>query len=105
MRRALLLPLAVLALSGCFGRGAPPPRLVPVPTNCVTGDIPDEPPQVQAELTGDSGADIGIIAGSAIMLRAWGRALHGMLTACAATPASTTPLSAPAPESNTVSDG
>lgn len=58
--------------------------LVPVPTSCVHGDLPDEPPLVGPELTGDSGHDIGVIAGSALALRAWGVAERGMLVACQA---------------------
>jgi hypothetical protein len=71
-------------LSACAGREHPEPILVPVPTPCVTGDLPDEPAMVSGELTGDSGRDIGIIAGSAIELRAWGRALYGIANSCRA---------------------
>lgn len=95
MKRLLLVLPAALALSACLGRGAPPPRLIPVPTHCIDGDLPAEPRHVESELTGDSGVDIGIIAGSAIELRAWGQALWGMANSCRATPASTAPLSAP----------
>lgn len=83
--RKLALVAVLGLLTGCFGRSTPPqPIMVPVPTPCVTGDIPDEPPRVNGELTGDSGVDIGIIAGSAIQLRAWGQALRGMVEACRA---------------------
>jgi hypothetical protein len=83
MKPVMLLPMAVLlTASVCGTRERPEPVLIPTTVYCVTGDIPDEPPRVQDELTGDSGVDIGIIAGSAISLRAWGRALKGMLEAC-----------------------
>jgi hypothetical protein len=73
----------ILALTACSGRTpAPQPILVPTPVHCVTGDIPDEPPRISESLTGDSGVDIGLIAGSAIELRAWGQALRGMVEAC-----------------------
>jgi hypothetical protein len=80
-----LLPLALLAAACAAAPRQPPaPVLVPVPTLCVTGDLPDEPARVSAELTGDSGVDLGIIAGSAIELRAWGRALLGIVNGCRA---------------------
>jgi hypothetical protein len=84
--RLLTLPLfaVLLTASVCGTRQTPAPILVPTPVHCVTGDIPDEPPRVTGDLTGDSGVDIGIIAGSAISLRAWGQALRGMLEACRA---------------------
>lgn len=91
----MILPMgALLTASVCGARERPLPIMIPVPTPCVTGDIPDEPPRVQPELTGDSGLDIGIISGSAIQLRAWGQALRGMLEACRAP----TPTPAPAPQ-------
>lgn len=88
---------AGLALAGgCATRPPPPPILVPVPVPCVTGDLPDEPRRIQSELSGDSGVDIGIIAGSAIELRAWGQALRLMLNACrAAAPRVVSPPPAP----------
>jgi hypothetical protein len=72
----------LLANNGsCFGGGnRPAPTPVPVP--CVTGDVPDEPPMIRDTLTGDSGRDIGLIAASALELRAWGRALLGIVEAC-----------------------
>lgn len=97
MSRSIMFRFGVCAsvfmLAGCFGAGehlAPPP--IPVATNCVTGQIPQEPRHVQNELTGDSGLDLGIVGGSAIELRAWGQALYGMLVACQPTPASVAPL-------------
>lgn len=77
--RLIILTAAVL-LVGCAHRE--PPTLIPVATSCVTGDLPAEPPKVSGELTGDAGRDAGIIAGSALELRAWGRALYNMLLAC-----------------------
>lgn len=70
------------ALAACSHAQPPQPVLIPTPVSCVTGDIPDEPPRISDQLTGDSGVDIGLIAGSAIQLRAWGQALRGMLEAC-----------------------
>lgn len=85
MKPIILLPMAVLlTASVCGTRESPQPILVPTPVHCVTGDIPDEPERVAGQLTGDSGVDIGIIAGSAIQLRAWGQALRGMLEGCRA---------------------
>lgn len=87
MRKLILLPMAVLlTASVCGTRERPQPIMVPVVSPCVTGDIPDEPPRIRGELTGDSGVDIGLIAGSAIALRAWGVALRGMLEACRSSP-------------------
>lgn len=71
---------ALLLLAACAHRE--PPTLIPVPVSCVTGDLPAEPPKVSGELTGDAGRDAGIIAGSALQLRAWGRTLYQMLEAC-----------------------
>lgn len=73
-------------LPACASHPIPPPQLIPVATPCVRGsDIPAEPGHVQDQLTGDSGHDIGVIAGSAIELRSWGLAMRGMLVACADT--------------------
>lgn len=80
-----VLPLALLLAACTTAPVSPPaPALVPVPTPCVTGDLPDEPAKVSDQLSGDSGLDIGIIAGSAIELRAWGRALLAIVSACRA---------------------
>lgn len=79
MRTVAILPIFAI-LAACAGRERV--VLVPTPVPCVQGDIPDEPRRVREGLTGDSGVDIGIIAGSAIELRAWGRSLRGMLEAC-----------------------
>ena len=88
--------LGLALTSGCMVPQAPTPILVPTPVYCVTGSLPAEPPRVQHELTGDSGLDIGKIAGSAIALRAWGQALRGMLDACRApAPPAVSPPPAP----------
>lgn len=89
--------LLALLLAGCSALRAPAPVMIPVPTPCVTGDLPDEPRRIQGELTGNSGLDIGIIAGSAIELRAWGQAMLGMLRACQAPPGSVATIR-PVPE-------
>jgi hypothetical protein len=86
-RGAVRVALAILtaaSLAAC----AAGPRVIerPTPVPCVTGDVPDEPRHVQGDLTGDSGRDIGIIAASALELRAWGRSLLGIVEACRANP-------------------
>lgn len=74
--------LFVLLLPSCAGRERPEPVMIPVQTPCVTGELPAEPPLVTPQLTGNSGRDIGIIAGSAIELRVWGRVLYTLLSTC-----------------------
>lgn len=78
--KSLSFALVALSLTACAGQ----PRVIerPTPIACVTGDVPDEPPLVGPSLSGDSGTDIGIIAASAIEVRAWGRALLGIVNAC-----------------------
>lgn len=97
-KAARLVAYVGLALtSACASHPAPPPVLIPVATPCVRGsDIPAEPAHVQDQLTGDSGHDIGVIAGSAIELRAWGLSMRGMLIACA----DTQPIAQTTPQSN-----
>jgi hypothetical protein len=41
-----------------------------------------EPPKVRDQLTGHADKDAGILAGSAIRLRAWGQALNHILEGC-----------------------
>lgn len=67
-----------LALSAC----APHPRYIS--TYCLSHDqqLPAEPPKVHDKLTGQADKDIGIIAGSAIRLRAWGEGLQDILEHC-----------------------
>lgn len=86
MKRMIALASLAAVLSGCGVRilPRPAPVLVPVTTPCVTGELPAEPAKVSGQLTGDSGLDLGIIAGSAIELRAWGVALRNILNACRA---------------------
>lgn len=91
MTKQALTALILALTASCAGIQRPEPLLVPVPTNCVTGQLPAEPERVQGQLTGDSGVDIAIIAGSAISLRAWGVALRGLLVACQGTQPPITP--------------
>ena len=51
---------------------------------CLAHDqqIPAEPPKVKDQLTGDASKDVGILAGSAIRLRAWGEGLQTILEGC-----------------------
>jgi hypothetical protein len=53
---------------------------------CISHDtqLPSEPPKVHSQLTGHADSDIGIIAGSAIRLRAWGEGLQTILEGCRA---------------------
>ncbi len=80
MKRAVIA--LGLLLAGC----ASGPRVVsvPVPTPCFSGAIPAEPEQVGGRLTGNAERDIGVVAGSALRLRLWGRELRAALTACQA---------------------
>ncbi len=70
--------LAIL-LSGCQTT-----RYVTVP--CVAKDqqLPAEPPKVASELTGQADADLRVVAGSALRLRAWGTGLRDVLEGCRA---------------------
>ena len=53
---------------------------VPVPHACVDpAQVPTEPPQVGSQLTGDAVHDLGIVAPSALELRAYGRALRALI--------------------------
>ena len=81
------LILAALVLAGCT---TPEPGIevrtveVPTPVPCLPAEsIPAEPETVGARLTGNPALDLPIVAASALPLRAWGRTLHGALTACA----------------------
>ena len=52
----------------------------PVPVPCVdASQVPAEPPQVRSQLTGDAVHDLGIVAPSALQLRAWGRSLRALI--------------------------
>jgi hypothetical protein len=70
--------LTALALTACA------PHVRYVSTYCLTHDqqLPAEPPKVHSQLTGHADSDIGIIAGSAIRLRAWGTGLQTILEGC-----------------------
>lgn len=86
----LLVPALFLSLSAC-NTTQPGVRIeqveVAVPQPCLPASkIPAEPPTVADQLTGNAAADLPIIAASALGLRAWGRVMHGALTACADTP-------------------
>jgi hypothetical protein len=74
MKRLTLIVLAI-ALAGCQTT-----RTVIVP--CVKGELPAEPPKVADKLTGNAERDIGIVAGSALRLRAYGGELRSLLEAC-----------------------
>jgi hypothetical protein len=80
---AARLPLALsatIALCGCAT--TQPVRYVSV--YCVPSgtQLPAEPPKVHDQLTGHADKDAGILAGSAIRLRAWGQALNHILEGC-----------------------
>lgn len=75
-----ILVLALL-LAGCASSGPKVVR-VPVPVTCVQGEIPPEPPTVADRLDGNAEHDIGIIAASALRLRAWGRELSAIVKGC-----------------------
>ncbi len=77
-RLNLLSLAACLALAGC----AATPRTIIVP--CIAKDqaLPAEPPKIAERLTGRADEDLPIIAGSAVRLRAWGRALNGIVESC-----------------------
>jgi hypothetical protein len=73
-----ILAATALALTACA------PHVRYVSTYCLTHDqqLPAEPPKVHSQLTGHADSDIGIIAGSAIRLRAWGEGLQTILEGC-----------------------
>lgn len=53
---------------------------VPTPVPCVdAAQVPAEPPQVGDQLNGDARHDLGIVAPSALDLRAWGRELKALI--------------------------
>lgn len=87
MKRLALLLIPLLAACQHNQQGV---RVVyqdrPVPVACVPlEEIPAEPPTVSQTFSGDWNHDGPILAASALMLRSWGRDMHGLLTACAAT--------------------
>lgn len=74
--RGIALAMAALALSAC----AHPT----ITRSCIAPgqEIPKEPEQVGDKLTGEADRDFQIVAGSAARLRAWGRALNGIVDSC-----------------------
>lgn len=71
--------LAYISLAGCAHV-----QTMYVQTYCLAHDqqLPAEPPRVKSDLTGDAAKDVGILAGSAIRLRAWGEGLDRVLEGC-----------------------
>lgn len=52
----------------------------PTPVACVDpAQVPAEPPSVASQLTGDAVHDLGIVAASALDLRAYGRTLRALI--------------------------
>jgi hypothetical protein len=89
MRAAVIL--ALLDLTGCATTRYQTVYCVqrddlPTAEQCAnhTAKHPElcEPPKVHSQLTGHADSDIGIIAGSAIRLRAWGEGLQTILEGC-----------------------
>lgn len=82
MKLALCIA-ACLTLTACTtGQGGIAVHQVPVPTPvpCVDpAQVPVEPPQVGDQLNGDARHDLGIVAQSALHLRAWGETLHALI--------------------------
>jgi ABC-type uncharacterized transport system auxiliary subunit len=76
--RVAVAAVAATLLTACA------PHVRYVSTYCLTHDqqLPAEPPKVHSQLTGHADSDIGIIAGSAIRLRAWGEGLQTILEGC-----------------------
>ena len=58
-------------------------KIVPVAVSCVkASDVPSEPALVGDKLTGDAARDLPTVAASAVRLRAWGRTLAALVSAC-----------------------
>lgn len=78
LARFIYVGIAGAALTGC----ATQTRYVS--TYCLTHDqaLPAEPERIKSKLTGKADTDIGIVAGSAIRLRAWGEGLQTILNGC-----------------------
>jgi hypothetical protein len=76
----VLVLSATIALSGCAT--TQPVRYTPVYCLSNGTQLPAEPPKVHDQLTGHADKDAGILAGSAIRLRAWGQALNYILEGC-----------------------
>jgi hypothetical protein len=73
----LQITLAAVAFTGCATTRY-------VPTYCLAHDqqLPAEPPKIKSQLTGDASKDVGVLAGSAIRLRAYGEGLRTILEGC-----------------------
>lgn len=93
MRKPILL--AALALSACATPRHVPPAVVvktvevdrPVAVACVAAsDIPAMPPRVGDQMTGDASHDAGLLASSAIRLRAALDKALALLGACTFNP-------------------
>jgi hypothetical protein len=87
LKKTAFLCLGVLTLSAC-STSQPGIEVrtveVPVPVACLPADqIPPEPMQIDALLSGDPARDISLVAQSALRLRAWGRELAAALHGCA----------------------
>jgi hypothetical protein len=80
--RCKILLLSLL-LAGCqTDQPGVKVQLVPTPTPvpCVDpAQVPAEPQQVGPQLTGDAVHDLGVVAPSALELRAYGRALRALI--------------------------
>lgn len=82
MRKLLMMPLVLLAAACATNEPAIEVRTVEVPTPvaCVVeADVPVEPVQIADQLTGNAMHDLGVVAASALELRAWGRSLHALI--------------------------
>lgn len=85
MKRIVALAM-LLTCTACGGAGGVDVRTVPTPTAvpCLPIEkIPAEPAHVDGQLTGNADADVNIIGGSALLLRAWGQQMQAALIECA----------------------
>lgn len=80
---------SILALAACVPTPKPAievrvvEKIVPVAVSCVkASDLPTEPPLIGSKLTGDAARDLPTVAASAVRLRAWGRTLGALVSAC-----------------------
>ena len=77
MKKLAFAAIAALALSACQTT-----RTIQVPCIAPDAELPQEPPEVGEELTGQAQRDFQIIAGSAARLRSWGRSLKTVIEGC-----------------------
>lgn len=88
MKPWILASIAVALLAGCATKEAPVRTVfqevrVPVTAYCVKqADIPDEPPLIGSQLTGNAAQDIGPVAIAAIELRKRLKIARALLIAC-----------------------